>query len=767
MYLKKINRIFILILVVLMFVSFGVNSFAEDSGYKVDKVEGESRTYGFWIFKTTYTDYAIYSTKIDDTQVWINGMSGYIKQNNFFAGLLALLRDFLTGLFTGDWSELRDNWGAWWDEFDQQYNVEYEYRIYVDNILEKSGKKWTSRDLSDDSYTINALNYPYGTHEIRIEIDMPGFDTYSYSKITGPWGVDIEEPSGRLVNMDYYVNQSSYIITAVNVQDNVGVQNVSFQTYALNNGSNVVTTNGNNLGSGTYEATISISDHNNVQGEYITDVYVVDTSGNNKKIGTNKVFIDTINPTCSSITSSESPTLDTSFTIYVNGIVEEGSGIDTIKADVWYEDEGKSESKTYDLTMNGSNASVNINISDFQNKRGRYIVEVFATDKAGNFSDFGTIAVEIGISISSLEINKELRTIQSNNRNYYKLTPVITPQNATIDSYNWEIVSGGDKIIAKDGMSNTENYFEVIDNDGGGTATIKLTVISNGEEYIAYEDVTLEAHITIDLNHNNVIMKINDTYNLTATVMPEYIINKAVTWESSNTSVAIVNDDGLIMAVGRGTAIVKAKSVVDPDAEATCTVSVPYVDIDDSDLSINQGESKEINVDIEDVGLNINVYSSNPNILTVEGDPRINGKVTITGINSGNAEIIIECKDLNNTVIVSDAVEFTVIDTMPPMASVTLESNNKMDNNLATIGDTITIFIETNEPIQMPSIKINGKEAVVIQNGDAQHWKAEYIIQSNDKDGKINLTIDMQDLNGNSIQVTNEEAITIIIPNLI
>lgn len=67
------------------------------------------------------------------------------------------------------------------------------------------------------------------------------------------------------------------------------------------------------------------------------------------------------------------------------------------------------------------------------------------------------------------------------------------------------------------------------------------------------------------------------TVTLTATVFPENASNKAVTWSTSNAEVATVAD-GVVTAVGKGTAIITA-TTADGGHTATCTVTVSaYVD---------------------------------------------------------------------------------------------------------------------------------------------------------------------------------------------
>ena len=98
------------------------------------------------------------------------------------------------------------------------------------------------------------------------------------------------------------------------------------------------------------------------------------------------------------------------------------------------------------------------------------------------------------------------------------------------------------------------NYAELI----WGTGTIAPTVTS-----VSVNPTSLE----LDVNGTN-------QGQLTATVNVTGGLSQAVTWSSSNDSVATVSETGLVTAVAKGSCSITATSVANPNKSASCSVKV-------------------------------------------------------------------------------------------------------------------------------------------------------------------------------------------------
>ena len=175
----------------------------------------------------------------------------------------------------------------------------------------------------------------------------------------------------------------------------------------------------------------------------------------------------------------------------------------------------------------------------------------------------------------------------------YTLTATISPYNADNQKVLW---SSDNSSVAsvKDGVVTAIKVgtatITAISDDGGKTATCTVTVA-----------IEIEAETTIvtgvTLNKTSYEMTEGYKLTLTATVSPENATNKNVTWSSSNTSVAIVNN-GKVKALKAGTATITVETE-DQGKIATCDITVKPKDITDhsgyiDEYGINHGPGVEI-----------------------------------------------------------------------------------------------------------------------------------------------------------------------------
>ena len=104
----------------------------------------------------------------------------------------------------------------------------------------------------------------------------------------------------------------------------------------------------------------------------------------------------------------------------------------------------------------------------------------------------------------------------------------------------------------------------------------------------------------ISLNATKLIISQGATAELSATISPEDAYDKAITWSSSDTSIATVNDSGLVTGVNVGAAIITVKAR-DGGLTATClvnvksnTIAVTGVSLNVEQLNLVEGESETL-----------------------------------------------------------------------------------------------------------------------------------------------------------------------------
>ena len=181
------------------------------------------------------------------------------------------------------------------------------------------------------------------------------------------------------------------------------------------------------------------------------------------------------------------------------------------------------------------------------------------TAKAGEKT--ATCAVSVIIPVESIALDKTSITLDEGQSE--TITATVAPDNATIKTVTW---SSSDASIASVDQNGKVTAIKV------GTATIT----AKAGEKTATCDVTVNKKVisveSIFLDKESLTLIVGNTATLTATVLPDDATDKTVTWKSSNTGAATV-ENGVIKGVGTGTATITATA---GDVSATCTVSVVY-----------------------------------------------------------------------------------------------------------------------------------------------------------------------------------------------
>ena len=175
---------------------------------------------------------------------------------------------------------------------------------------------------------------------------------------------------------------------------------------------------------------------------------------------------------------------------------------------------------------------------------------------------------------------------------------------------------------------------------------------------------------SVSLNIQTLFLKVNNTYDLFATVSPKDADVKTVVWSSSDESVARVDENGNILALKRGDAIITATSEDNPLIKDECTVTVlqpvETIIVTPNQLNLNIGESKELEVKIQPDNAN------NPSVKWVSSNEyvvKVSENGSIVAMSKGTA--IVTATSLDNPSLY-DKCAITVIQ---PVEAISLSEN--------------------------------------------------------------------------------------------
>ena len=181
------------------------------------------------------------------------------------------------------------------------------------------------------------------------------------------------------------------------------------------------------------------------------------------------------------------------------------------------------------------------------------------------------------------------------------------------------------------------------DINGDGTAD------SNIKENVEYK---------LTMNLENVELKVSEDIQLALKIVPAND-DLVIEWNSSDSKVATVDNNGLVQGIAPGNVIITA--TLASKETATCNVSVKSnevlvssINLNDTNINLKYGESKELSYTIEPsnaTNQSVTWSSSNQSVVKVDENGKIEAKsagtaiVTITSVNGVTANVNIVVKN--------------------------------------------------------------------------------------------------------------------------
>ena len=317
------------------------------------------------------------------------------------------------------------------------------------------------------------------------------------------------------------------------------------------------------------------------------------------------------------------------------------------------------------------------------------------------------------------------------------LNATFTPSIASDKTITW---TSGNTAVA------TVNSAGMVTGVGAGTTKITGTSVSGNtaECTITVTPEIMASNISLDISSKT--LQRNETVKLNATLSPNDVSDKTITWTSDNTDVATVSNTGMVRAVAYGNATITATS--SNGLTATCAISVVNpatgITLDKTTAAIYKGQTVSLNAEVvPDTTTDTVTWSSNnTNVATVSANGVVTGKSAGTAVISVTAGEITEActvtvknptvtlKAASNKMEVGATYKVETKSVTPSTEKVAYKSS---DTKVATVNSTTGVVTAkaagtakitattTNGAtavctitVNKPSIKITGKSSVKV-----------------------------------------------------
>ena len=301
-------------------------------------------------------------------------------------------------------------------------------------------------------------------------------------------------------------------------------------------------------------------------------------------------------------------------------------------------------------------------------KAGTAYIRAMLGSGSSTWADCNITVTDDTVSVTGVKLDVNSLEIESGQ--VIKLNATVLPSDATITDVSWSsdnmsVAEVSDSGVVMAGEVGTANI-TVTTLDGGFTDTCAVTVVS--------ESVAVTG---VELDKSSAELDIGDTLTLTATVKPDNATNKNVSWSSSDTDVATVNN-GLVTAVASGTATITV-TTQDGSKTADCAITV-----------------KE---EVSPVGLSLGISSASVELdLADRGSAGTTINVSLSAADIGHSSLMQAINRMHGNSIYADGTDFSgfvcVVD-MPSEAEGVLRISDPGSFSIAGTASFAVALMET------------------------------------------------------------------------
>ena len=229
--------------------------------------------------------------------------------------------------------------------------------------------------------------------------------------------------------------------------------------------------------------------------------------------------------------------------------------------------------------------------------------------------------VKLDKSSLSLFVNKEAT-----------LTATILPDNATDKTVTWTSSNTDVATVSSDGKVTAK---------AKGTTVITCTSNDNSKASASCSLTVVIPVASITLDKSELTLYLYEEATLTATVLPEDATNKAVEWQSDNSDVAAVSNDGKVTAKAEGTTTITCTAKDGGGATSSCVVNViirPTAIVLPATAEVTRGETISLTPTVTPANAmtTLTWTSDDESIATVDADG------VVTGVKKGMTFIVVK-----------------------------------------------------------------------------------------------------------------------------
>ena len=234
--------------------------------------------------------------------------------------------------------------------------------------------------------------------------------------------------------------------------------------------------------------------------------------------------------------------------------------------------------------------------------------------------------VKVGAPVLVTDVTVQPAELNLKTDGTYQLSVSVLPSNADERGVTFESSNTAVATVSASGLITAK---------GPGTATITVTA-KDGSGKKATCTVTVTQPVKgVTVSPSSVVIQKDNVQKLTASVVPENATNKKLIYKSSNETVAVVSNDGIITARSEGWATITVCSEENQAIYGTCTVKVGLpvyvtkITLDTTNVTMWAGATRQLGVSIEPANADIKTVtygSSNPDVATVSSNGLITAK---------------------------------------------------------------------------------------------------------------------------------------------